>query len=489
MEIQDGRLALSGRRRNQPRPALLLQTILLGLGVIVGRAAPAHADGAFPASQSVLLPRDRPNEIVLATTFGLLFTEDNGASWRYSCETNATFNGRQYIMGPAPDDRIYAVSDRGAPVTDDGACTWTLGGGAIVDVQSFGDVFPDPSDVTRTFALARPASETGDNPAAATAVYRSMDEGLTYSGPLFAVHGKSEVTGIEVAASAPSTVYSTFYDVSGDVMTGFVVHPRLARSDDGGDTWTTMDLDSALGAVRPRLAAVDPTDPNRVYLLLISAPTDPNPLQGVAITTDGGGTWSVPLLLKGAGAALAGFVRLPDETLVAVGLLAGPTSSTGIPTAFHSTDAGKTFTSEPLPFHPVGLAHRDGTLFVSTNNTVDGYALASSDDGGHSWRSRLKFRDVSGVTGCVFSSCQASCDFLAGETLWPPETCNPAPDAGPSDGSNERARSPGSGCGCGLGVGKGKNRPAVMGIAAFLIASVVGRRRRRGQRGLKGDSR
>ena len=57
--------------------------LLLGLLLWSDGGAPAWADNAFPSSQSVLPPPDRPQEIVVGTTFGLVFTEDDGASWTY----------------------------------------------------------------------------------------------------------------------------------------------------------------------------------------------------------------------------------------------------------------------------------------------------------------------------------------------------------------------------------------------------------------------
>src|SRR5437763_16996912 len=49
-------------------------------------AGAARADGAFPDAQGLLLPSDRPNEIMLATTFGVVVSLDGGQTWTYSCE-------------------------------------------------------------------------------------------------------------------------------------------------------------------------------------------------------------------------------------------------------------------------------------------------------------------------------------------------------------------------------------------------------------------
>src|ERR1022692_764628 len=39
---------------------------------------PAHADGAFPDSQNIITPAAIPNEILLATNFGLVMSVDAG---------------------------------------------------------------------------------------------------------------------------------------------------------------------------------------------------------------------------------------------------------------------------------------------------------------------------------------------------------------------------------------------------------------------------
>jgi hypothetical protein len=431
--------------------------------VLLG-AARARADGAFPASQSVMLPRDRAHEIVLATTFGLLFTEDDGAHWAYTCEDKDTINGKLYTVGAPPDDRIYAVSDLGAPFTSDGACTWTLGAGTIASAIAVCDVFPDPSDSTRVFAIASEVGGCTDGP---MEVYRSLDGGQTYVGPLSLQVPNSKITGIEVAASAPRTLYATLLVSPG-------THPRLARSDDSGDTWTTIDIEPGIGAMVPSIAAVSATDAQVIYLHTKTDAGAANPVQGLAISTDGGTTWSTPLVLPGAGADLTGFARLPDGTLVAVGLTAGP-MATGIPTLFQSDDGGMTFTNTALSFHPVGLGRRDSTIFVATNDYVDGFALTSSADLGHTWTPRLRFQDINDIKACMFTECRPACAYLAGTTLFPAAVCD-LPTDGPTGGDTTTPSS-GGGCACGV-VGAGANGVGL--VVALLVGGwLAGRGRRR----------
>jgi MYXO-CTERM domain-containing protein len=159
---------------------------------------------------------------------------------------------------------------------------------------------------------------------------------------------------------------------------------------------------------------------------------------------------------------LTGFARLPDGTLLLVGSLAadatpivdaGPAAALA-PTLFRSDDGGSSFTTEPLPFHAVGLAQRGGTVYAAANNFQDGFALASSTDGGRTWTPRLRFRDISGIKTCVQAICMDDCDYQAGTTLFPPGTCGPGPgvdaavDAVVDGRLAERASS--GGCGCSM---------------------------------------
>src|SRR5215831_1213059 len=88
--------------------------------------ARASANGAFPDSLSILLPPDRPHEIILATNFGLLVSEDDGAKWNWVCEQAVASQARLYQMGPPPTDRLLAVSPLALVTSSNGACSWQV---------------------------------------------------------------------------------------------------------------------------------------------------------------------------------------------------------------------------------------------------------------------------------------------------------------------------------------------------------------------------
>src|SRR5262245_46799821 len=62
--------------------------VLATVAVLVIAAAPlvARANGAFPDSENILTPADRPQDILLVTNFGLVSSSDGGQTWLWSCE-------------------------------------------------------------------------------------------------------------------------------------------------------------------------------------------------------------------------------------------------------------------------------------------------------------------------------------------------------------------------------------------------------------------
>ena len=70
-------------------------------------SARAWANGAFPDSSAILLSADRPDQIILATNFGLIISEDDGQTWSWTCEQAATVSGALYQVGPPPQEDYF----------------------------------------------------------------------------------------------------------------------------------------------------------------------------------------------------------------------------------------------------------------------------------------------------------------------------------------------------------------------------------------------
>jgi len=160
----------------------------------------AYANGAFPDSLQILLPANHPHRIVLATNFGLVISEDDGATWEWTCEPIANDNTILYQQAAAPSDRLFAVTiTHGLIYSDDDACTWMPSGGALSTAVAH-DAFADPTNANRVFAVASAPASTF----VPSSVYRSDDGGLTFGPALDTAPVGGDMLGVESAVSDPT---------------------------------------------------------------------------------------------------------------------------------------------------------------------------------------------------------------------------------------------------------------------------------------------
>lgn len=437
------------RRNADCRPVRAL--LLLGATTVCGSA---RADGAFPASLSILVPVDRPHETTLATNFGLISSNDDCKTWTWICETDVTSGGFLYQVGPAPQDRLFALTGAGSLVySDNRACGWSVASGAVAE-GSVSDVFPDPTDAQHVVAIVSP---NGVGNQKTYTLVESHDEGATFAVK-FTAAPSDIITGVEIARSDPSTIYLTGY-------TGPNATPELLRSTDGGAGWQTTDLGAGLGASDASLIAVDPTIATRVFL---------------RITTQAG----EELAVFDAGTAARAPVSLPGGNLTAFArtlagriLVAGAINKEAF--LYRSIDAGMTFARVAGAPHLRALAERAGVLWGAADDFIDGFALATSMDDGDTWQRVMRYDQVSGINACVRASCRTGCLAEAALPIWPAAICGPGGgDASSGIGEHDasattppRAR---SGCGCNLAM---QTDERGLPLSLLLLAAVwVGRR-------------
>lgn len=362
------------------------------LGMACALAAPSlvRADGAFADSKVILLPRSQPRRIIASSDLaGLLVSDDAGATWSWICEAAIGHFAGLFQLGPAPDETLFAITQLGLARSGDAACSWER----IGDVaQRAGDVFPDPNDSKRVFVVAQLTTSDWDDPVRPDVVVVSADGGRTFGDPLY-MTTEASITGVEVSRGDPQRVYLT--------LSGFdPAHPYIARSSDGGASWKKIDLYVQLGQ-RPlvlRIVAVDPEDPDTIYVRMSNGSKD-----ALAITHDGGDTIRIAHEL---GDRMSAFLLRADGAIAVA-------SADG--TSFISRDGGESFEPWTDTLHMQALAEHDGTLYAVANNRLDGYALASSDDGGSSWRPLLTFDRLQGPLACgdLATTCDASWSALA----------------------------------------------------------------------------
>jgi hypothetical protein len=374
----------------------------------------------------------------------------------------------------SPGDRFYALSPQpqaGLAFSDDETCSWKLATGALSG-ETVTDFFPDPTNPNRVLAAAAATDDAGDvGPAS---LYESMDGGTTFgSTSLFTAPAGAAIVGIEIARTDPKVIYLAYYLT---LTTGR--DPVLVRSADGGVNWTTFDAQAALGPNMVRIFAVDPADPNLLYLRVIASGAE-----SVAVTRDGGMTFSVPLTIaKGSATA---FARLASGTVL-VGARVNFTGDGGGASGagYRSTDGGKSFvpwTLSPQP-HIVGLAERvsggQSTLYLSGENYVDDWALASSTDEGATVTPLMTYDKVRGIKSCAQATCANTCNYEEMQAVWSANVCAGALlDAGtvapPPPAS--------SGCHCASGGG-GPGGLSLLLLALALVTERVRGPRSRGTR-------
>src|SRR6185436_8416972 len=185
----------------------------------------------------------------------------------------------------------------------------------------------------------------------------------------------------------------------------------------------------------------------------------------IAVSADGGRSFATPVSLTGG--KLTTFIARANGTVLATGLLGATV------VGYRSRDAGATFDSWSPHLHPRGFGERGTTLFVATDDTADGFALASSQDDGDSWTPRLHLANIEAIRGCVQQACVDDCWQKVTIALWPTAVCGERPSAEP--GADGGVRGGGGGGGC-VSAGSGDAAPA--GILTALLAIVLAGARR-----------
>lgn len=428
----------------------------------------ALANGAFPDEFSIHFPAGAPHRILVGANFGLLVTEDDGATWRYACEpwicegSSAAVGQYNVAFYQLTADDVILAQSRNVVRSQDDACTWPISSGAISG-QVVTDLFADPNDAT--FVLAILVTATGSS------VVPSHDGGKTFVDP--PLYQTNELlTGIEISRTLPRVIYATTVPQSG-------VGATLLRSDDSGMTWNPTPLDIPSGT-QPLIVAIDPADANTLYLRVVGALSD-----SIWITTNAGQNFDTSLSINGQFNA---FLRATDGSLYA-GELAG---------VLHVRAPGGTgWTSHVAPhFRCLGQRTGESRIYACGDMGIDGFSVGYSDDGGATFHRMMSFTDLLGLLTCspVSNNCQAHWERIQG-VLGITPTDGGVSDGGPSDGGPIDAgttdagtptdggnpppppHSGGSGCSTTDG-----SVASVLGLTAFLVLwSLSAGRFRRGE--------
>jgi photosystem II stability/assembly factor-like uncharacterized protein len=229
---------------------------------------PASAEGRFPASNQLVFSPNDDKLMVLRTSYGTLPSHDNGASWSFICE-DALGLGPTAVEDPligltANNSLILGVS-AGLNVSPDVGCNWNCQGGPLLDMP-IADVAVRPDNpasavvITRQYMITDAGTVTTYSQA-----FETTDNGTTWTAIGVPIDPDVVVQTIDVAKGDPNRLY-----VSGTRGYGAMKTAVLYVSTDKGMNWSHRDLPSAQYDPTTEdsiyIGAIDPSNIDRVYI-------------------------------------------------------------------------------------------------------------------------------------------------------------------------------------------------------------------------------
>ncbi len=244
---------------------------------------PVHADTLYAA----------------AASGGVWVSRDAGATFGQAWPADSTQAIGAVATGP--DGVVYAgtgeVNPGGGSLTytgtglyrsRDGGQTWQSLG--LTDSGAIGAVTIDPANPQRIFVAA---AGSLFNPGGERGVYRSLDGGATWSRVLVGATDFTGATEVFLDPSNPQRLYAILWDHrrEPDKRTYGGVGSGIFRSTDGGTTW--VRLGNGLPAASPDVGRIGlgiaPSDPRRMYAIVNATSGF---FQGFYGSTDGGDSWT-----------------------------------------------------------------------------------------------------------------------------------------------------------------------------------------------------
>jgi photosystem II stability/assembly factor-like uncharacterized protein len=248
-------------------------------------------------------PFDTKRRFIPTTDIGLFRSEDNGRSWTRSVNgvpaawTNTTYwvtfdpavKGKMWGAMSGTHDLPRPKMWRHSPVTKyrGGICV-SINGGRTWKPSNMG--MPETAP---THILMDPTSAVGKRTlwvaAMGRGVYKSTDDGATWTLKNRGI-AQSEPLAWRLALAEDGTLYLVIARRSEDGSIGTTSDGALYKSSDGAESWTPVDLPDEVNG--PNGLAIDPHDPNRLYLAAWTRSTGIHGTGGgIFLSRDGGKSW------------------------------------------------------------------------------------------------------------------------------------------------------------------------------------------------------
>ena len=423
---------------------------------------PAWANGKFPAADQLVVDPSDPSHIATMTTFGVLTTSNTGADWDLICEPAAMYLDVEPGVAFTAQGTLILGLTSGVGVGRAGGCDWTLAGGPTDPVI---DVTRSLSEADASFAVSQGAG--------AAQVWASGDDAQTFAVVGVPLPAGVRVLTIDVAPTDGDVIYVSGVDTTNNNV------GQLLRSGDRGMTWTAYDVPNSDEIYAPFIGAMDPVDPDIVYLRSSGGP-------GRVYVTQNGGV-QIDQIYESQVGNMLGFALSPDGNTLLIapefeGLFRASTSDFSFSMVSEVAVRCLTWTQD--------------ALYVCVNQMLlnDGYVVGASQDAGDNITPLVSLECVRGILDCdagtsVAQQCPALWPMLAEQLM--SDTCG-AGGAGGAGIGGQGGRAEGGagatggaqppangddGCSCRV-VAPPRHKPlgAVWHVAVAFMSIMIGRR-------------
>lgn len=350
----------------------------------------AHANGRFPASNQIVFSPASPGDIVVRTTFGIIFSSDAAATWRWLCEDTLglppTSNEDPYL-GVTGNGSVVAGLSLGLEVSANGGCDWSAAGGPLAGqlIKDLDVRKDNPHAVDLITSTFGPMAGSDGGPGYAQQTYESTDDGAHFTAFGAPIDPSAIVTTVDIAPSDPARVYVSAFRGPGAGRTA-----SLFVSKDKGATWVEhpAPLDPA-SETALYIGAVDPTNPDVVYLR-----SEGN--SRLSYTRDGGQTFQVMPALADQ---MLGLALSQDGSKIYIG---------GVATGLRVAPTATMAFAQVSALHIQCLATHGADLWACSDE-VSGFVAGVSQDDGKSFTPKLHLLGIEGPIACGAKATAAQC--------------------------------------------------------------------------------
>lgn len=371
---------------------------------LAASATPAFANGRPPGTSTIVFEQGHEENIVSGQTFGLLVSQDGGATWEWMCESAVGYSG-QYdpIYSYSPNGTVFATTFRGLKAMRDRCNFDAVEATGCTPGDGSADFCALEHDDKCTFVSTNTLNGSGDVFYAAAdptdgQIYESTDDGMTF--PLVAAPGQNNDwwESVAVAPSDNQIIYLAGYRLANGNPKQFL----MLGSTNGGATYTPLaglaDITSASNSIMD-IVAIDPTDTNTFY---VTVTVEDKIHFGLWKTVD-------------AGAHFTEILQLSDRMAVALrhnGDLVVGTATSGSQVSHDKGANWSPITGAPhincLTENSAGELWACTANFGSMSVPSDDAAIMKTTDLVN-WTKVLRYQDIAGPVTCPNGTKQQDC--------------------------------------------------------------------------------